>query len=54
MKDPGFNSYADGDKVDADVWSGADNDAVKVTKAWTGDQRLTIESPAEDVAVSTN
>ena len=53
VKDPGFNSYADGDKVDADVWSGADNDAVKVTKAWTGDQRLTIESPAEDVAVST-
>ena len=39
--------------MDADVWSGADNDAVKVTKAWTGDQRLTIESPAEDVAVST-
>ena len=36
VKDPGFNSYADGDKVDADVWSGADNDAVKVTKAWTG------------------
>ena len=27
VKDPGFNSYADGDKVDADVWSGADNDA---------------------------
>lgn len=53
VKDPGFNSYADGDKLDADVWTGADNDAVKVTKAWTGDQRLTIESPAEDVAVST-
>ena len=32
VKDPGFNSYADGDKVDADVWSGADNDAVKVQK----------------------
>ena len=32
VKDPGFNSYADGDKVDADVWSGADNDAVKLQK----------------------
>ena len=53
VKDPGFNSYADGDKLDADVWTGTGKDAVKVRKAWTGDQRLTIENPSEDVAVST-
>lgn len=53
VKDPGFNSYADGDKLDADIWTGVDNDAIKVKKSWTGDQRLTIESPKEDVAVST-
>ena len=52
--DPGFNSYAAGDSLDAQTWSGdVDSDAVRVERAGTGDQRLAITSPAQDVAVST-
>lgn len=52
--DPGFNSYAEGDKLDAKVWSGDIEDAaVSVKHAATGDQRLTIADPAKDVAVTT-
>ena len=52
--DPGFNAYTDGEKLNSEVWSGdIDNDAIGVEVANTGDQRLAINSPSEDVAVST-
>lgn len=52
--DPGFNAYTDGEKLNSEVWSGdIDNDAIEVEVANTGDQRLAINSPSEDVAVST-
>ena len=52
--DPGFNAYTEGEKLNSEVWSGdIDNDAIEVEVANTGDQRLAINSPSEDVAVST-
>ena len=52
--DPGFNSYAAGEKLSEDVWAGdIDNEAVVVEKANTGDQRLAFNNPSEDVSVST-
>ena len=52
--DPGFNAYAEGEKLDKDVWGGTiANDAVAVKHNKFGDQQLTITDPAEDVAVST-
>ncbi len=52
--DPGFNGYAEGAKLSADEWSGdIKDDAVTVTKANTGDQRLTFNSPLDNVAVTT-
>lgn len=52
--DPGFNTYADGEPLNAQVWSGdIDDPSVKVTRFVTGDQRLTIDSPQKNVTVST-
>ena len=52
--DPGFNTYAEGEQLNAEAWSGDIEDAsVTVKHAPTGDQRLTIADPAKDVAVTT-
>lgn len=52
--DPGFNGYAHGEKLSENVWSGdITNSAISVTKADTGDQRLTFKNPEKDVTVST-
>ena len=52
--DPGFNSYADGDKLDADVWSGDINaEGVAITRTYLGDQKLVLSNTASDVSVST-
>lgn len=52
--DPGFNGYADGEKLSSDNWSGdIKEESVSITKADTGDQRLTFNNPSEDVAVKT-
>ena len=52
--DPGFNSYASGEKLSSDVWSGdIDNASVQVEKASTGDQRLAFNNPEQKVNVTT-
>ena len=52
--DPGFNSYADGDKLDADVWSGDINaEGVAITRTYLGDQKLVLSNTKSDVSVST-
>ncbi|MGG7141957.1 endo-alpha-N-acetylgalactosaminidase family protein [Clostridium nigeriense] len=52
--DPGFNGYAAGEKLSSDEWSGdINNESVVIEKANTGDQRLTFNSPSEDVSVTT-
>ena len=52
--DPGFNTYTEGEQLNAEAWSGDIEDAsVTVKHAPTGDQRLTIADPAKDVAVTT-
>ena len=52
--DPGFNGYAAGEKLSSDEWSGdIDDESVVIEKANTGDQRLTFNSPSEDVSVTT-
>ena len=52
--DPGFNSYAEGDKLDAKTWKGdVASDAVAVKHNQFGDQQLAIANPAKDVDVST-
>ena len=52
--DPGFNGYAEGEKLSADEWSGdIADDSVEVNKAATGDQRLAFMSPESEVAVTT-
>lgn len=54
VTDPGFNAYENNEQLNAKVWSGDVTDAsVRVETAGTGDQRLAINSPAKDVAVST-
>ena len=50
----GFNSYADGDKLDADVWSGDINaEGVAITRTYLGDQKLVLSNTKSDVSVST-
>lgn len=53
--DPGFNGYSGTNSaLDAEKWDGdVDSDAVTVEKAATGDQRLAMNSPKTDVAVTT-
>ncbi|WP_066890372.1 endo-alpha-N-acetylgalactosaminidase family protein [Clostridium nigeriense] len=52
--DPGFNGYADGEKLSSDEWSGdIQNESVVIEKAKTGDQRLAFNSPSEDLSVTT-
>ena len=52
--DPGFNGYAAGEKLSSDEWSGdIEDESVVIEKANTGDQRLTFNSPSEDVSVTT-
>lgn len=52
--DPGFNGYAEGEKLSSDEWSGDINDeSVVIEKAKTGDQRLAFNSPSDDVSVTT-
>lgn len=52
--DPGFNGYAEGERLSSDEWSGDINDSsVVVEKSFTGDQRLAFNSPSDDVAVTT-
>ena len=52
--DPGFNGYAVGEKLSSDDWSGDIEDkSVVIEKANTGDQRLTFNSPSDDLSVKT-
>lgn len=52
--DPGFNGYAEGEKLSSDEWSGdIEDESVVIEKANTGDQRLAFNSPSEDVSVTT-
>ncbi|MGN0335171.1 MAG: endo-alpha-N-acetylgalactosaminidase family protein [Lachnospiraceae bacterium] len=52
--DPGFNGYADGAQLDAADWSGDITDkSVVIERSSKGDQKLVMNSPAKDVAVST-
>ena len=52
--DPGFNGYAEGEKLSSDEWSGDIKDeSVVIEKAKTGDQRLAFNSPSDDVSVTT-
>lgn len=52
--DPGFNGYAQGEKLSQDNWSGdIENESVVIEKANTGDQRLAFNSPSENVSVTT-
>ncbi|WP_300379814.1 endo-alpha-N-acetylgalactosaminidase family protein [Clostridium sp.] len=52
--DPGFNGYAHGEKLSSTEWSGdINNESVVIEKAKTGDQRLTFNSPSENVSVTT-
>lgn len=51
--DPGFNSYKNGDKLDAAVWKGSVKDpSVAIETLPTGDQVLKVASPAKDVELS--
>ena len=51
--DPGFNGYANDDKLDAADWSGDINaEGVKVVRTNLGDQKLEMTNTEEDVAVS--
>lgn len=52
--DPGFNAYPEGSPLAPQHFQGdIQNPAVKVTKSFTGDQRLTFDSPVTDVEVTT-
>lgn len=52
--DPGFNGYTDGTQLDAKDWSGDITDeSVVITRTSLGDQKLVMNSPAKDVAVTT-
>ena len=51
--DPGFNGYADGEKLDRADWSGdIDAEGVKVVRTNLGDQKLEMANEDEDVAVT--
>lgn len=50
--DPGFNGYADGAKLDSEVWSG-DLDSFEVLRGSRGDQYVQVDSPAKTVSAST-
>ena len=52
--DPGFNGYADGEKLDAADWSGdIDSDGVSIWVSYYGDQKLLLNNTDADIAVST-
>lgn len=52
--DPGFNGYEDGEKLNAEYWTGdIDAEGVVVTKSNYGDQRLEMTNTDADVAVTT-
>ena len=52
--DPGFNGYADGEKLDGADWSGdIDAEGVAITRTYLGDQKLVLSNTKSDVAVST-
>ena len=54
VADPGFNGYADGEKLDAADWSGdIDADGVAIAVSSYGDQRLRMTNTDKDVAVTT-
>lgn len=57
VTDPGFNGYAgtdEGTPLNSAVWSGdIEDESIRVKKVFSGDQYLVIDSPAYDVAVST-
>ena len=52
--DPGFNGYAEGEKLSSNEWSGdIEDESVVIEKANTGDQRLAFNNPSEDISVTT-
>ena len=52
--DPGFNAYAEGEKLDGKVWKGDVSDAsVSVKRNEFGDQQLSVANPSKDVKLST-
>ncbi len=52
--DPGFNGYADGEKLDAADWSGDINaEGVEINVTNLGDQQLYLSNTDKDIAIST-
>ena len=52
--DPGFNGYADGEKLDAADWSGdIDAEGVEINVSNLGDQKLVMSNTENDVLVAT-
>ena len=54
VADPGFNGYADGAKLNGDIWTGdIDAEGVSVFVTNLGDQKLLLNNTESNVAVST-